>query len=686
MSASRSRAEAGPSVVGRGDAEAGREHDLVAVQGDRRRQSLQHALSDRLGLDLHVARLVDEDRELVTAETGHGVATAHHPEQPSRDVLQETITGLVAQSVVHVLEAVEVDVDDPRIERCPCAARQRVLDPVTEERPVRQAGQRVVEGLVHELLLRLLPIGDVVDVDHHAVHRRVVQQVHRPRPEPELDTVRTSHTPLTRQHHAWRQERCVEHPARFHVRVGDEVERAHTGRGRTRMTHQRRERRSVVHDEAVGVEQQHGVRGVRRQRAVQPLTSLDVRAGLVAQVEQADGTCGCQRHEERRADDERYRVGVGPLDVRDEIDGARDEQRCDAEGDPHRADLHRTTGLGHAPRRPVVAPARAGEQCRTRHPADVEQPRDHTVGHPQQEPEVRDQPARDACRQQHAHVGSRPTLDHGADHQHEERAVEHRIGRPEATHRDPDRVVGERRVEHELPQHERRSERCDGDVDQTLDVGPLAAPALAEQQEHAQRDACVGREPRDICDRGVRLAAPERHDHLEQDVARGGRDDAQRERHADPAAEPADAPPGHGARADGRTEVARLPQCAIPPHEVGSAQTDQGGRSDPAEPSADATDGLVPRHALLCDHIQSSARCVATMSASSTRSGLTGPAPLPRRQGSGGQEAPLAAGGVPMMYADTSTTRCVGPLLNRHTAPPGPRRAMTALGTVCPAT
>ena len=61
----------------------------------------------------------------------------------------------------------------------PCAARQgqRVAHPVAEQRPVGQPGQRVVEGLVGELLLQPLPLAHVAGVEHDAAHGRVVQQV-----------------------------------------------------------------------------------------------------------------------------------------------------------------------------------------------------------------------------------------------------------------------------------------------------------------------------------------------------------------------------------------------------------------------------------------------------------------------------------------------------------------------------
>ena len=57
-------------------------------------------------------------------------------------------------------------------------AGQGVLDAVEEQRPVRQAGERIVEGLVAELVLERAATGDVADGEHDPVHVGVVEEVH----------------------------------------------------------------------------------------------------------------------------------------------------------------------------------------------------------------------------------------------------------------------------------------------------------------------------------------------------------------------------------------------------------------------------------------------------------------------------------------------------------------------------
>jgi hypothetical protein len=67
----------------------------------------------------------------------------------------------VAQGVVYNLEVVEVHEQNSDLTLPPLGARERVLEAVHEQGPVRQAGQGVVEGLVLEALLERLALGDV---------------------------------------------------------------------------------------------------------------------------------------------------------------------------------------------------------------------------------------------------------------------------------------------------------------------------------------------------------------------------------------------------------------------------------------------------------------------------------------------------------------------------------------------
>ena len=103
-------------------------------------------------LDRRVA--VNQDRELVTAEARDRVRAAHGWRIASATVRQQLVAGLVAVRVVDRLEVVEVHEQDGDLLG---SAAEGVIQPVVEERAVRQPGERVVQRAVLELLLEGAP-------------------------------------------------------------------------------------------------------------------------------------------------------------------------------------------------------------------------------------------------------------------------------------------------------------------------------------------------------------------------------------------------------------------------------------------------------------------------------------------------------------------------------------------------
>ena len=69
--------------------------------------------------------------------------------------MQDVVAEVVSPAVVDPLEVVEVDVEQAC--RLPLVVPQldRVLEPLVEEGAVRQAGQRVVQGELPQLVLGL---------------------------------------------------------------------------------------------------------------------------------------------------------------------------------------------------------------------------------------------------------------------------------------------------------------------------------------------------------------------------------------------------------------------------------------------------------------------------------------------------------------------------------------------------
>ena len=108
------------------------------------------------------------DGELVAAEAGDDVLRAHGMPQPPGDGDEQRVADGVAERVVDDLEVVHVD--EHHAERAG-AVRELAAQPLHEHQPVRQPGERVVVGLMMELLLERAQLG-------HGLLEPVVLQRH----------------------------------------------------------------------------------------------------------------------------------------------------------------------------------------------------------------------------------------------------------------------------------------------------------------------------------------------------------------------------------------------------------------------------------------------------------------------------------------------------------------------------
>src|SRR5207342_1175512 len=134
------------------DTEAGTRIDRLSADVVTRLEAAEDAFGDVRGLR-RIDDLVEQDRELVSAEARNRVGRAHEVLEPSSDLLEDLVAGRMAEAVVDGLEVVEVDEDDA--DRRATAARplDRMLDTVGEESAVRELGHGIVECLVRELFL-----------------------------------------------------------------------------------------------------------------------------------------------------------------------------------------------------------------------------------------------------------------------------------------------------------------------------------------------------------------------------------------------------------------------------------------------------------------------------------------------------------------------------------------------------
>ena len=127
------------------DADAAGDHELAIVDGDRGAQGLQHFLGD-LSSVLNFADDVDQDGELITAESRHGVFLPHGGAEARCDGPKKLVADGMAKRVVDLLETVDVEEQDRELVAMPHRMREGYAQPVIEQGAIGQSGDRVVIG------------------------------------------------------------------------------------------------------------------------------------------------------------------------------------------------------------------------------------------------------------------------------------------------------------------------------------------------------------------------------------------------------------------------------------------------------------------------------------------------------------------------------------------------------------
>ena len=81
--------------------------------------------------------------------------------QPVRHFNQQQVADIVSLGVVECLEIIEIDEQQRTLTFIANTARQRVLQPIHQQPPVRQPGERVVKGQIANLLFRFLALRNI---------------------------------------------------------------------------------------------------------------------------------------------------------------------------------------------------------------------------------------------------------------------------------------------------------------------------------------------------------------------------------------------------------------------------------------------------------------------------------------------------------------------------------------------
>ena len=173
----------------------------------------------------------EQDRELVAAETRHGVGRPGRLDQSLRGGLQQTVAGVVPQRVVDVLEVVQVEEHDRDALLRPLRKGQGVLDAVPEQAAVRQQRERVVEGQLAQLLLQRLALADVAEIQCKPGDGRIFVQVAAHALERAASVAGLEYQFDRADHAATSRRHLVQEGSKpFAVPVDPAVEQAHAGK------------------------------------------------------------------------------------------------------------------------------------------------------------------------------------------------------------------------------------------------------------------------------------------------------------------------------------------------------------------------------------------------------------------------------------------------------------------------
>ena len=153
--------EAGAVAGVQHDADAAGDGEAQAHVAERPLQGLMHAARGDFGA--MCVGMVDQQREFIAIEPGHRVDLAQAVREPCGDIDQHLVAAAVAERVVDVLEAVDVDMQQRERRAVALRERHREVDPVGKHTAVRQPGEHVAVGECVDAAHRLDPLGDVAE-------------------------------------------------------------------------------------------------------------------------------------------------------------------------------------------------------------------------------------------------------------------------------------------------------------------------------------------------------------------------------------------------------------------------------------------------------------------------------------------------------------------------------------------
>ena len=248
------------------DPDAGAHEDLLVLDPERPAERLDDPLGDEGGVRAH-PDVLEQHGELVAADARDGVDAPEAAAEALGDLDQELIAVVVPEVVVDQLEPVEVE-EQHRGELAPArGALERLLEPVHEQHPVRQARQLVVKRPLHQLRLEGLVPADVPRVEDDPTDAGLVEQVGPLHLEPSPRAVAVLPAKLDRPRPPLLEQLGVEDLRALRVSLVDERPAAGPDQPVRLVAQDRLDRGAHVPDRAIGLENEDDVGSVLHEGA-----------------------------------------------------------------------------------------------------------------------------------------------------------------------------------------------------------------------------------------------------------------------------------------------------------------------------------------------------------------------------------------------------------------------------------
>ncbi len=118
-----------------------------------------------------------QNRELVSAEASHHLSVVEQGRHRTRQCHQHRVASSVAKQIVDLLEAIEIEAEDPKLATCRAGLLQLQLETLGEARAICQACEGIMMSKEVDLPLRPTPSAQIPDC--HGV-MRLITVGHRP--------------------------------------------------------------------------------------------------------------------------------------------------------------------------------------------------------------------------------------------------------------------------------------------------------------------------------------------------------------------------------------------------------------------------------------------------------------------------------------------------------------------------